>query len=240
MPTANDVIKVAKLWIGTKEYPPNSNNVRFNTDYYGKEVSGSYYPWCCVFVWDIFRLAKASNLFYDGKRVAYCPYVESWGIKNKLTVPRISGDYGDIVLFDWNHDGEADHIGFIESRNKDGSYTTIEGNTAYGNDSNGGEVMRRNRTPETICCIIRPKYDKGEETMSYEQWKEYNEQYKKEEAKKGVPQDKNKWEYKAWEFVTMAGISDGYRPFATVTRVELWGMLRLFYKLMVKTFGGKK
>lgn len=237
MPTADDVMKIAKLWIGTKENPPNSNNVKFNTDYYGKEVSGSYYPWCCVFVWDVFRLAKASPLFYNGDRVAFCPYVETWGIKNGLTIPRTYGEYGDIVLFDWDNNGEADHIGFIESQNKDGTYITIEGNTAIGNDSNGGEVMRRTRFPASVCCIIRPKYDKGDnEMLSYEQFKDYMEKYKTELAEKGVPNDKNNWIYQAHEFVTMAGLSDGYRPYSFVTRAEVWGMFKNLLQYLNKVF----
>lgn len=79
-----------------------------------------------------------------------------------------------------------------------------------------------------------------EEKMSYSEFKKDMAQWQEEQAEKGVPQDKESWQYKAWEFVTMAGISDGFRPYAPVTRIELWGMLRIFYQLMIKTFGGKK
>ncbi len=55
MAKASTILKKAKSYIGTKEKPANSNNVKFNTDYYGHSVKGSSYPWCCAFVWDIFR-----------------------------------------------------------------------------------------------------------------------------------------------------------------------------------------
>ena len=76
--------------------------------------------------------------------------------------------------------------------------------------------------------------------MSYADFKEYMDKYNSELAAKGVPQDKKSWQYQAWEFVTMTGISDGYRPYSPVTRVELWAMLRVIYQLISKTFGGKK
>jgi len=156
--TAKDVMTKAISYLNTKEIPANSNNVIFNTHYYGKAVRGSAYPWCCAYVWDIFRLAGASDLFYGGKKTAYCPTVETWGKSNKLTVDKSKGKYGDIVLFDFTGRGVSGHIGFIVQKNSDGTYKTIEGNTALGNDSNGGCVMYRTRSQSSIRCIIRPKY----------------------------------------------------------------------------------
>ena len=50
--TAADLLRIAAAQVGVKESPANSNNVKYNTWYYGKAVSGSAYPWCCVFcVW---------------------------------------------------------------------------------------------------------------------------------------------------------------------------------------------
>ncbi len=71
--SANDIINIAKKYEGVKETPPNSNNVIFNTEYYGKAVSGKAYPWCLVFVWYVFKKAGASALFYDGQKCAYTP-----------------------------------------------------------------------------------------------------------------------------------------------------------------------
>lgn len=157
---ASKIVKKAISYIGTKEIPANSNNVKFNTDYYGHPVCGAAYPWCCTFVWDIFRMCKASELFCDGEKTAYCPYVESWGKKEKLIVKHDLGKAGDLVLFDFNHKGLAGHIGIIEKHNADGTYTVIEGNTSLSSNDNGGTVMRRTRGLEVIRCIIRPKYKK--------------------------------------------------------------------------------
>lgn len=157
MADAKGIIEKALSYQGT--YDGGNNNVIFNTHYYGSEVSGAAYPWCCAFVWDIFRMCGLSDLFYDGKKTAYCPTVLNWAKENGLTVPKSSGKYGDIVLFDWNGDGIADHIGFIISKNSDGSYTTIEGNTANYNYSNGGYVLKMTRYQSQIIGIVRPKYD---------------------------------------------------------------------------------
>lgn len=157
---ASKIVKKAISYIGTKERPANSNNVKFNTDYYGHPVSGPAYPWCCTFVWDIFRMCNASELFCDGEKTAYCPYVESWGKKENLIVDNDKGKAGDLVLFDFNHKGIAGHIGIIETRNADGTYTVIEGNTSLTSNDNGGSVMRRTRGTSVIRCIVRPKYKK--------------------------------------------------------------------------------
>ncbi len=163
--TARSVMDKAISFLGVKESPPYSNNVIFNTDYYGHEVNSSAYAWCVVFVWDIFRMAGASDLFYNGKKTAGCCQVLNWGRNEGLDVSIDEGRYGDLILFDWDNTGwdDADHIGFIEKKNSDGSYTTIEGNTSTGNDSDGGEVMRRTRYRSTIRAIIRPKYEEEED-----------------------------------------------------------------------------
>lgn len=226
MATAKDVMSVAISYIGTKEYPANSNKVIFNTEYYGSAVSGSAYPWCCVFVWYCFKKANASQLFYNGKKTAYCPTVAIWAKANNLTVSKSQGRYGDIVLFDWNGDGVADHIGFIESKNSDGSYTTIEGNTSYGNDSNGGEVMRRTRYQSQICMIIRPKYSEDDE-MTDADWKRVGEliDEKLEAALKGYDTEPSNWAKEIIKEAVEKGITDGSRPLGYAKREEVAAMV---------------
>lgn len=59
MATAEKILEIARSQIGTRESPANSDNVKYNTVYYGREVSGKY-PWCAVFVWWVFREAGGS------------------------------------------------------------------------------------------------------------------------------------------------------------------------------------
>ena len=158
MITAEEVMSVAESFVGTHEDPMGSNNVVFNTDYYGVPVYGEQYPWCCAYVWDIFHMADASQLFYYGQRTAYCPNVYNWGRSQGLIVDYSQAMYGDIVLFDWNGNGEADHIGFVEGLNPDGSLDTLEGNTSDASHSNGGWVLYRTRYRGNVLAIIRPEY----------------------------------------------------------------------------------
>ena len=48
--TAEMVVQTALSQVGTKEKPKNSNKVKYNTWFYGREVSGPAYPWCMVYV----------------------------------------------------------------------------------------------------------------------------------------------------------------------------------------------
>lgn len=158
--TANDVLKVAIAEIGTKENPANSNKVKYNTWYYGKVVSGSAYPWCVTFQMWIFNQAGAAALL--PVKTASCTALMNAAKKAGIWVT--SGyKAGDVLIFDWGADRIPDHTGILEY--VDGTeYHTIEGNTSVGNDSNGGEVMRRARYKSQILGAVRPKY--GEDTMT--------------------------------------------------------------------------
>lgn len=151
--TAEKIVKQALFYDGVSEDPKGSNNVIFNTDYYGRPVSGAAYAWCVVFVWDMFRIAKGSELFYDGKKVSNTMVVENWGKKAGLIVPKDQAVRGDLVLFDFNHNGQSDHIGFALGSPADGKIQTIEGNT-------DDQVGIRSRNMTDVCAVIRPKYDK--------------------------------------------------------------------------------
>lgn len=156
MAAASKIIKKATSYIGIKENPAGSNKVKFNTDYYGRAVKGSSYPWCCTFVWDIFRLAGASELFFGGGKTAYCPDVENYYKKHNQW--HSTGQVGDLCLMDFGK-GRASHIGIVEKVNDNGTYTTIEGNTSLSSNDNGGAVMRRTRGKSVIRGFARPSYD---------------------------------------------------------------------------------
>lgn len=151
---AENVVRVAESYIGVND--GHTNNVIFNTHYYGHEVEGPDYPWCCAFVWDIFRMAGCSYAFYNGGKTADCRAVLTWAEVEGLIIPPQMAQRGDIILFDFNNNMTPDHIGIIYDINPDGSFETIEGNTGYTNPANGGEVLKQ---PRYSCYkIIRPEY----------------------------------------------------------------------------------
>ncbi|GHU60683.1 hypothetical protein FACS1894171_2490 [Clostridia bacterium] len=147
------LLSVAAGEIGTKEAPANSNTVKYNTWYYGRVVGGTAYPWCSTFVTWCFHTAGLMDLAWgslDAARRAVAEGARNWkvlGEKKKAWYSTLVYIPGDIVLFDWDKNGSIDHVGIVESVSADHkTITTIEGNTATGNDSNDGAVMRHQRS----------------------------------------------------------------------------------------------
>ena len=164
---ANDVLNVALGEVGTTEQPPGSNKVKYNTEYYGKEVSGSAYPWCVVFPWWVFKHAGASNLFYGGQKVASSTALMNWSKKNNrwIQAGTQNAQPGDIVLFNFDkNSSDAEHTGIVLEDLGNGKVKTIEGNTGSGNDANGGQVQIRERTLSKILGFDRPPYDENNNT----------------------------------------------------------------------------
>lgn len=161
---AEQVLAVARRELGVKESPAGSNRVAYNTAYYGRVVSGSSYPWCCVFLWWCFRQAGAAALFYGGGKTASCGTLAAYA---KKTGQFVTGGYrpGDLAFFRFS--GTAiQHIGIVEAVKPDGSLATIEGNTGAGNDANGGEVQRRTRPLRYAAGAYRPAYEEEEMTQT--------------------------------------------------------------------------
>ena len=166
MKTIDKLLTVARSQIGVTESPPNSNNVKYNTEYYGREVYdglwGCRFPWCCVFVWWVYKHADMPDLFYGGYKTANCGTLADY-YKSHGQFYRTNLKVGDIVFFDFGVGRYGfDHVGIIERVNEDGTYTTIEGNTSSTSDDNGGAVMRRKRYPSQISGAGRPNYDEDD------------------------------------------------------------------------------
>lgn len=62
---------------------------------------------------------------------------------------------GDLVFFDWDGDGTADHVGIVKSVNADGTLTTIEGNTGDGHGGPEG-VHERTRSTDSVLGYAYP------------------------------------------------------------------------------------
>ena len=156
--TAEKVLEVARTQIGTKA--TNVKRCKYNTEYYGTEVSGSNFDWCAAFVWWVFKHAGGADLLY-GKTANCGTLAINFNAHGRLLKSGFKP--GDVVLFHWSATKSTwvsgfysfDHVGIIEKCNSDGSYTTIEGNTG---GSSNGEVMRQIRWPSNICGVGRPAY----------------------------------------------------------------------------------
>ena len=161
MATVSELLEIARRQIGVKECPPNSNNVRYNTWYYGREVSGAAYPWCMVFVQWVFDQAKVKLPTRTASCGALMRSAQSAGCW-------VTGDYrpGDVVIYDFPGGAATDHCGIVES--VDGTYiSAIEGNTSSASDADGGAVERRARKFSQIVGAVRPSYDKEVDEVRY-------------------------------------------------------------------------
>ncbi len=156
MITAGELIKKAESYLGTKD---NGNNkVKFNTEFYGKEVQGDGYPWCVVFIWYLFKKLNALKLFCSGERVASCGVVMSEMKSRKLSYTA-KPEKGDLVIFDFSGRHTAHtHIGIVTEVINSNTFKTIEGNTSNTNYTNGGYVLRQTRYISQVNCFIRPEY----------------------------------------------------------------------------------
>ena len=161
MATVSELLDIARRQIGVKESPPKSNNVRYNTWYYGREVSGAPYPWCMVFVQWVFDQAKVKLPTRTASCGALVRSAQSAGCW-------VTGDYrpGDVVIYDFPGGAATDHCGIVES--VDGTYiSAIEGNTSSTSDADGGAVERRARKFSQIVGAVRPSYDKEVDEVRY-------------------------------------------------------------------------
>ena len=151
--TAKQIIDKAKEEIGVHESPPNSNNVKYNTWYYGHPVSGAEYPWCAVFISWLFKAEQGLC-----PKTASCVNMLAWFEQKRQLVKTPMA--GDIVFFKFpTNPRRTNHVGIVVSVSSDGrTINTIEGNTSVTNQDNGGKVMQRNRY-KNIVAYARPRYE---------------------------------------------------------------------------------
>lgn len=216
----NELLLVASAELGTKESPPNSNRVKYNTWYYGREVSGKAYPWCMVFVQWVLDQAGVKPPIVTASCGAF------------LNAARAAGEAvytgfqpGDIVIYDFERDGTTDHCGIVESVSG-ATLTVIEGNTSVGNNSDGGEVMRRNRNIYQIVGAWRPK----EEIMTQETFNKMMDNYLAQLAE----QPPSTWSAEARNWAEENGLIQGddrgnlqYKSFCTREQMVIF-LKRLF------------
>lgn len=156
MARASDVVRVAAAEVGVTESPANSNCVKYNDWYYGRQVRGAAYPWCAAFVSWVLAQAGAGHL---AARSASCPAIKSDAQRRGTYHAGFDGIApGDLVLYQFDRDADPDHIGIVE-RVSGSSIVAIEGNTSLTSNDNGGAVMRRTRSKGLIMGYVRPTYD---------------------------------------------------------------------------------
>ena len=143
----------AQTQLGIKESPANSNQCKYTAWY------GMVGPWCAMFCTWCYETTGDSPSFAQGNYYAYVPYIVGDARAGRRGLSTTDSPIpGDLVCYDWQWNGEYDHVGIFESwQSGSGStFTAIEGNTSLDNNSNGGEVMRRTRrVPDQATVFVR-------------------------------------------------------------------------------------
>lgn len=145
--TKEAVLQLARWQLGYRE--KSTNKTKYGA-WYGMDGQ----PWCLMFIqwvfaqcnFNLYKTASCTALYdrykkYAPKQLHYTDFAP-----------------GDIVLYDWTGAKKSTvHCGIVESVSGD-YLNVIEGNTAVGDDSNGGEVLLRVRNKKFVTVAIRPNY----------------------------------------------------------------------------------
>lgn len=143
------IIKTAEAEIGYKETPANSNKTK-----YGKWFGWDGVAWCAMFVSWVYN-KSGYPLGNIGWKNGFAGCQSGYAFFKKKGWITTTPVEGDIVLFDWNGDGRYDHTGIFVKQLTAKTFETIEGNTSVTNQSNGGEVMRRERK-YNVAIFVHP------------------------------------------------------------------------------------
>lgn len=246
MTAVEKVIAAAKAEVGYLEKRTNSQladktaNTGYNNytkyaadlDAMGNIYNGAKngYYWCDVFVDWLFITTFGKEI---GMKMLYQPYgglgagctYSAQYFKNNgawHTTPQL----GDQIFFAYSNDG-YDHTGIVVKVENEKVYT-IEGNTSGGSGvvDNGGGVFEKSYSLSNsqIGGYGRPNYSliKEEDTVTYEQWKEFQSKYEAEQSNKAT----SDWARNAISYVKDNGIMSGdnngrFRPQSEITRQEV-------------------
>lgn len=210
----NSLLSTARKQLGTKESPVNSNNVKYNTWYYGRAVSGKDYSWCMAFVqWCFDQI---------GYRLPYmtasCSALLNWYKNNKPECIVSEPLPGDIIIYKFGHTGILESV-------STSTITAIEGNTSSGNagsQSNGGGVFRRVRSKALVTAYIRPYPEmtakEEDDDMDVARFKELFSDMRKD----WQDNDCGAWSQQARDWATSTGLIAGGGEMPDGTPNYMW------------------
>ena len=153
------LLDLARGYIGVEQFDSRHNTIvsiynSGKSSYSGYRVS-TYDDWCDIFVSSMYQHSGLIDLI---DKEAYVPYHIRL-MKNKgIWVGNSGPQSGDLITFDWNLDGLADHIGIVEKVEGD-KVITIEGNTSDRNYDESKVVRKSHRlNARYIIGYSRPQY----------------------------------------------------------------------------------
>lgn len=141
MKSNREVLKIAQSHLG-------QNGSRFRK-FAGLPAGAA---WCNAFVDYVANEGGVAKLYFNGKRETYCPHSIQWCKKNLAEVPLYLALPMDIIYFDWDRNGNPNHIGLVRGKKGPSAIYTIEGNT------DGGKVANKIRAGKYVQGVFRTHY----------------------------------------------------------------------------------
>lgn len=156
MVTRADIISTASAEIGYSRWADGEPGTKYGRWYAQITGSPSFgasgVPYCDMFV--SYTLYHVGILWLS----AYVPGRESQARERGLLIDKWDIRPGDMLTFDWDGDGIADHIGFATTAPYGSQIDTVEGNTTWGYSGpqgDGGVVTNKRRDMEDVHYGIR-------------------------------------------------------------------------------------
>lgn len=165
MGTIDNIIKTAESLKGIREYSAEHRAIIQAYNNHSPLARGYKVTlndaWCMVFVSYCFMTNNALDAL--GKTECGCQEYLDYARQKNMTTKNPAR--GDIIMYDWNSDGRADHVGIIMSVGSNGYINVIEGNKS---DSVG--IRNISKNSDFIVGYIHPAYSvsSGSDTYSIE------------------------------------------------------------------------
>lgn len=172
-------VETAEKFLGVKEGTPQHSIILavYNANKPASEYKmGKSDPWCCAFVGAV---AAVAGVVESVPLSAHCDrFIKAILAKGgyEVDIPQL----GDLAIFNWNGDGESDHIGIVCKVPENGQVTTIEGNLkdAVGHRTFTNSPVRFFR-PAWSNCVGKPASQNTDFTESdVVKWEKYRDFYK--------------------------------------------------------------
>ena len=144
-------------YLGLTESPPNSNCTLF-----GAWFGDNGVPWCNIFLSYCFAMSRGIELCKNfqgqgvkpGKGCAYVPTTFAWLQALNLLVDPNHIAPGDLIIYAWDHK-TPEHISLCCGNLENDLFPSIEGNTSAASNSNGGQVLIRQRNTDHVMTVGR-------------------------------------------------------------------------------------
>lgn len=154
---ADILIAIAEKEVGVEEINGTNKGPRVNQYKSATNLpADEAWPWCAAFICWLFREGmKDGNYTFKRPTTAGAWDLIRWSLEqDDSTQTRKSPGrdirIGDIIVFTFSHCGIA-----TSAPNKDGKFTTIEGNTDGSGSREGGAVLRKLRNTTQVKARIR-------------------------------------------------------------------------------------